>query len=285
MRTWIGPRIKWTTTRTITVAAALGIAGLLAGSVVSPAAAQAPGDPTGAGGAGAVPTLQQQPSGEVAPAANGSEAARAPGAAVDNGTVLPRSGADSGTTTSYAETAPSKPVAWPCAQRKVSTISAGTIWSGPDVAQGKDWEDDAAVASLAQQLASRRLPLDQADGLIGAFAKEAGTAKDKKLTELFVGVLDIINGNRDQILAGIERYAQGQERLAERMRAEADKISEAQTDVQGPTGVAATETNRDFGWDQRIFRERRQALSFVCETPTILEHRAYDIARRIQAQL
>ena len=248
------------------------------------ARAQAPGTGTSAGGGPAL-----QPNDAAAPPAgptDGDEPARAPGAKADAGmTVLPKSNDNSGTTTSYATSAPAKPVQWPCAQRKVSTISAGTIWSGPDVAQGKDWDQDNDVAGLAQKLASRRLPLDEADPLITGFAKQAGADKDKKLTELFVGVLDIINDSRGDILQGITRYAQGQERLAERMRTESDKISEAQSDVQGPTGVAATEANRDFAWDQRIFKERKQALSYVCETPSLLERRAYEIGKRIQAQL
>ena len=245
------------------------------------AQAQAPGDPTGAG---AVPTLSQQPMGEIGAGADNGPA-RAPGSKTDAGTVLPRANDNSGTTTTFASATPEKPVEWPCAQKKVSTISPGTIWSGPDLAQGKGWDDDNDVAALAQKLASRRLPLSDVDPLIADFAKQAGADKDKKLTELFVGVLDVINGNRDQILQGIMRYAQGQERLAERMRTEADKISEAQEDVQGPTGIAATERNRDFSWDQRIFRERKQALSYVCETPSLLERRAFEIGRRIQAQL
>ena len=246
-------------------------------------AAAGPGA-AGAPTAGGVPTLQQQPSGEIQQDSGGAPA-RAPGSKAETGVVLPKAGENSGTTESFAESAPEKPVAWPCAQQRVSSISAGTIWSGPDLGRGKDWDQDNDVASLAQKLSSRRLPLAETDPLIDDFAKQAGGDKDKKLTELFVGTLEIINRSRDDILQGILRYARGQERLAERMRAESDKISAAQEDVQGPTGIAATEANRDFAWDQRIFKERKQALSYVCETPSLLERRAYEIGKRIQAQL
>ncbi len=261
------------------VTSALVACAAISSAMISSAWAQVPG------GAGAVPTLQQQPSGEIGAQTSGAEPARAPGSKADTGTVLPKAGETSGTTTSYASAQPEKPAQWPCAQRRVQTISAGTIWSGPDLAQGSGWEGDNEVANLAQKLASRRLPLDEVDPLIADFASRAGADKAKKLTELFVGTLDVINGSRGEILQGIMRYAQGQERLAERMRAESDKISEAMSDVQGSTGVAATEANRDFAWDQRIFKERKQALSYVCETPSLLERRAYEIGKRIQAQL
>lgn len=246
--------------------------------LAAPAAAQDPN----AAAAGAVPTLQQQPQSTV-PA--GNQTSRAPGADTESGVAMPLSSANSGTTESFAAAPQEANVAWPCAQRKVETISAGTLWSGPDLAQGKEWDQDNAVAELARRLASRRLPLDEVDPLVADFAKNAGSDKDKKLTELFVGVLDVINTNRDDVLAGIMRYARGQERLAERMRKESDAISEKMTDVQGPSGMAATAPNADFAWDQRIFKERRQALTYVCEVPSLYERRAYEIAKRIQAQL
>jgi hypothetical protein len=233
--------------------------------------------------AGGVPTIAQQPSGEIQ---QDTGPARAPGSKAESGTAMAPASDNSGTTTLYAAPVPQNAVAWPCAQRKVSTISAGTIWSGPSIDAGKDWDQDNDVAALAQRLASRRLPITDTDPLIADFAKQAGSAKDKQLTRLFVGVLDLINTNRDQILQGIQRYAQGQERLAERMRTESDAISAKQEDATASDlGVATTQQNRDYAWDQRIFKERKQALSYVCETPSLLERRAFEIGKRIQAQL
>ena len=229
--------------------------------------------PATAAPAGQVPTLSDQ------------EPARAPGAGGDQGTLLPPPTDNSGTTTVYAPSQPTEEVKWPCAQPRVSSISPGTIWSGPDPALGKDWDEDNDLATLAQKLASRRTSLDEVDPLVADFAKQAGADKDKQLTKLFVGVLDITNENRNKILEGIMRYAQGQERLAERMRDESDKISEGQEDATAVVGVAVDQKNKDYAWDQRIFKERRQALSYVCETPSLLERRAYEIGKRIQAQL
>lgn len=219
----------------------------------------------------------------VAGPAFAQEPPRAPGAA-DTGTVSTPSDT-AGTTTNYAAAPAAAEPPWPCAQKKVGSISAGTIWSGPDLAQGADWDQDMKLAGLAQKLASRRTELSEADQAIGDFAKEAGADKDKQLTKLFVGVLDIINDNRNKILHGIARYAAGQQHLAERLREESDAISSSQ-DAPNLTFNANTSGKaKEFEWDQRIFSERRQALSYVCETPTLLERRASDIARRIQAQL
>ena len=243
---------------------------------------------TNAPAAGQVPTLGQQPNGLVPGQSGGGEPARAPGAKADQGTVLPGSNDNSGTTTVYApSTDADKEVRWPCVQPKVASIGAGTIWSGPNLDQGKDWEDDNETAELAQTLASRRTTLDEANDLIGAFAKKAGPDKGKKLTGLFVGTLDIINGNRVEIL---DRHHALRARPGAPRRAHARGIRQGsrrrrRTPTATGLGVAKDQINTDFAWDQRIFKERNQALSYVCETPSLLERRAFEIAKRIQAQI
>ena len=239
--------------------------------------------PGGSAPAGQVPTTSE---GSTTPGAADQEPARAPGSKGAAGTTSQGASENSGSTTYYAPAKEADPIKWPCAQPRVATISAGTIWSGPNVAEGQGWDDDNELAGLAQKLASRRTSLDEANDLIVDFANKAGKDKDTRLTKLFVGVLEVTNDNRGEILQGIMRYARGQERLAERMRDESDKISEKQENATASDiGVATDQQNKDFAWDQRIFKERRQALSYVCETPSLLERRVYEIAKRIQAQL
>ena len=36
-----------------------------------------------------------------------------------------------------------------------------------------------------------------------------------------------------------------------------------------------------LAWDIRVYKERAQALTFVCETPVLLEQRAFAIARTL----
>jgi len=175
---------------------------------------------------------------------------------------------------------------WPCVQRKVPAITAGAVWSGPDVTLAlNDWSKDAEAAALAQKLASRRTPIGEADRMIDEFARGKGPEKAERLTRVFAGVLDLINTERDRILHGIERYARGQRQRADRIRDEGDQIS-AIKDL--PTATETKELHElesRFAWDKRIFEERRQSLAFVCETPVLLEQRVFEIAHRIQERL
>ncbi|MCE4223549.1 hypothetical protein HCU64_07285 [Methylobacterium sp. C25] len=180
---------------------------------------------------------------------------------------------------------------WPCAQRKVSTLGYGSFWTGPDLAAAGEWGNDREAAQFARKLASRRTELNDVDGLIDDFTKDIKDKdeKDKRLTRVFAGVFEVINGERNTIVSGIVRYAQGQHRLAQRIREEADKISETR---EGPaedaTKVATkegTDLENSFNWDRRIFDERNKSVTYVCEVPTLLEQRLGEIARKIQAKL
>jgi hypothetical protein len=184
---------------------------------------------------------------------------------------------------------PQRDPEWPCPQRRVPTIAAASVWSGPDLAGAGDWSSDFPSAALAQKLASRRTPIEDVDGLIADFATAAGAERAVKLTRVFAGVLDILNTDRSRVLDGIGRYARGQARMAERIRDEADRITSVK---DSPAAVPGQDVRKDiaeletrFAWDKRIFDERSGALAYVCEVPTLLEQRLGDIAARIQAHL
>jgi hypothetical protein len=170
---------------------------------------------------------------------------------------------------------------WPCVQRRTGTISAAAIWSGPDLAQAGAWDDDPEAAELARKLASRRTSIEEADRLLDDFAAKAGADKDKRLTRVFAGALELINGERDHVLSGISRYARGQNRLAEKVRADSDAVADAQEASDLPP-QKREEAEQSLKWDKRIFEERSRSLTYVCETPGLLERRAFEIARRIQ---
>ena len=174
---------------------------------------------------------------------------------------------------------------WPCVQRKVPTLAAGTIWSGPSLEEAGPWGADFEAAALAQKLASRRTPVNEINPLVDAFAKTAGDEKAKRLTRVFAGVLELVNTERNRIMAGIERYARGQRLLAERIREEADQISAVRDAPDAPAPKELADVENHFAWDKRIFEERTQALEYVCESPVLLEQRLFEVARAIQAKL
>jgi len=183
-----------------------------------------------------------------------------------------------------AQTAPEEAADWPCAQRRAGTISVAAVWAGPDIAQAGAWDQDSDAAELARKLASRRTPIEDFDGLLDAFLAKVDGEKDARLTRVFAGALELINVERDRVMSGIVRYARGQNKLAQQVRKDAEDVTDAM-EADAPEAKALDDAQTRLRWDKRIFEERSRSLTYVCETPSLLERRAFEIARQIQQRL
>jgi hypothetical protein len=173
---------------------------------------------------------------------------------------------------------------WPCIQRKVGELTAAQMWDGPELDKAAGWRDDPAVASLAAELALRRMPLDEVAPRIERFAAEAGRDRDARLTALFARVLDRINAERGRLVAGIERYARKQRELADRIKATGLTLAARRAEAAA-SGGPLSELEESLHWDTRIYDERQAALAYVCESPVLLEQRAFALAREIRNRL
>lgn len=166
---------------------------------------------------------------------------------------------------------------WPCIQRKVPTLSAGQMWPGPP-AEG-NWEEDAEIARLAPVIAARRTSLDEVKALAETYAATlAPDARPGRMALLFTGVLDRIDGERRDVMGGISRYAHNQVRLSEAVKEKEVALSTLKA-APDPDLDKVEEAQDHLNWDIRIYRDRAQSLTYVCETPVLLEQRAFAIAR------
>jgi hypothetical protein len=59
---------------------------------------------------------------------------------------------------------------WPCTQRLVPELTAGTYWNGPALPAGADWRADPKVAALVAEIARRDAPIEEGDAKLVAFA-------------------------------------------------------------------------------------------------------------------
>lgn len=173
---------------------------------------------------------------------------------------------------------------WPCTQAKVPEISLAAVWAGPplDDVSGK-WKEDATVGSLVAKLAARRTTLDDSQKAITDYLK---TAADKtaggKL--LFSGLFDTLNGQRSQVMNGLER-------ITRKQREAADKIRTDTLALQALQGEASRDQAKldDLGnqlvWETRIFEDRQRVIKFVCEVPTAIDQRLFALSRMIQQEI
>ncbi len=159
------------------------------------------------------------------------------------------------------------------------------VWSGPSI-EGLAWRNDQAVADIVARLAARRTPLDDAERAIEDFAQPQGASKTKKLVSVFAGLFETLNDERTQVIEGLLRFGAKQKELAGKIRAE--NASPQEGPGKGPPQASSQDARtvaRDLEWDLRVFEERRQSLTYVCETQALIEQRLFALARVIQRNL
>lgn len=177
---------------------------------------------------------------------------------------------------------------WPCVQRKVPHLSIGMMWTGPIPEDMDAWRDDPGLAELVPRLAARRTPVEEAEALIAGIEAGPDAGRAERVAAAFAGAFRQIDRDRARIVEGITRFEQKQKALSERIDAREDEIAdlEAETAPDDYDGLDRLDELRDaLAWDVRIYQERQRSLTYVCESPVILEKRAFALGRAAMAAL
>ncbi|MNL71404.1 hypothetical protein D3C87_1965490 [compost metagenome] len=93
-----------------------------------------------------------------------------------------------------------------------------------------------------------------------------------------------MNQERSQVISGIARYARGQRDMAEFLRQETSAVDALRSKPDVDPNELARRSDR-LVFQTRVFQERAQSLSFVCEVPTLVEQRLYALAKTIERML
>jgi len=163
---------------------------------------------------------------------------------------------------------------WPCIQRKVENLSFGLMWPHP--VEEQELSRDAR--ELAARLSLRRVGLDEAEEYVHAYVESHPDTGAQELGNIFRGVFDNLANDRRRVMNGITNYAHSQTALSEKIdttRTEMDTLMAAAS----PDYDRVDELEEQIDWDERIYKDRQRSLTYVCETPVLLEKRIYAIAQ------
>jgi len=169
---------------------------------------------------------------------------------------------------------------WPCIQRKVESLSLGIMWPHPV----PESEAETEGKDLAIKLALRRVDQEQSEELIKTYVSGQTDVTTDQLGQIFRITFNRIGKDRSAIIDGIAKYAGKQTALSEQIdaiRVEMSTLMEAAE----PDFDKVDALEEQLDWDERIYRDRAQSLVYVCETPVLLEKRAYAIAQMLLESL
>jgi hypothetical protein len=165
---------------------------------------------------------------------------------------------------------------WPCVQRRVEHLSLAVMWPQP-VPETDDALPDE-LRGLAEQMALRRVSIEELGSAIDGLAAERPDLDADTYGRIFAAAFERIDRQRAQIVRGIARYAQGQATLASEIDALRAEFAELEA-ADEPDFDRLDQLDAEIDWRERLFDERNSALNYVCESPVLLERRAYEVAQ------
>ena len=167
---------------------------------------------------------------------------------------------------------------WPCVQRLVPSLTAGTFWPTP--IPNAAWRDDQRIADLVTTIAPRSEPVEQGVERLQAFASTVA-AKDRQATlgRVFAGLVDETNRQRDQIIGRLRA-------IARRQRAITETVGHVTTELRALPPGAPPEQRTEVA-DRRAFLIRdyesvERTIRYACEAPVELGARLGAFARALQ---
>jgi hypothetical protein len=173
---------------------------------------------------------------------------------------------------------------WPCQQRKVVRLSIGQMWTGPLPENSGAWRDDPELAALAPRLAARRTAMNEARALVAALPAGPDVDRAARLALLFAGVFAVIDDERTRLVEGVTRFSRHQRDLAARIDARRGEV-EAMRKATKPDDFDAMdrleEAEAALAWETRIYQDRQRSVTVVCESPVLMERRAFELGRLI----
>lgn len=167
---------------------------------------------------------------------------------------------------------------WPCIQRKVENLSLGLMWPHQIDDAATDLQPE--IDEMAGLLALRRIELEELQPSVAAFAARHNRDTDV-LGRVFQRVFDTLSKRRARIIGGIGEFSLKQIDLADKIDlARADMDQALTADPPDYDRVDALEEQLD--WDQLIYSDRQRSITYLCETPQIIERRLFAISQMLQ---
>jgi hypothetical protein len=171
---------------------------------------------------------------------------------------------------------------WPCQQRFVPALTAGTFWNGA-LPAGPDWHANPRVAALVAETAPRDIPREEGHAKLVGFVKRLKPAEAKTLPPLlFAGIVEQTNGERTRIIEHIEDLTRRQRELGDVVARITTELQAIPSDAQGDEAAKRAEIVQRRDFVIRSFEETQRTMRYACEVPVELEARLGDYARVLQ---
>lgn len=170
---------------------------------------------------------------------------------------------------------------WPCVQRLVPNLTAGTLWGGHDAAG--DWRADPQVAAVVAVVAPRGVSAQNGAARLGQFVTTVPpTDRAARLAMVFTGLVDETNQQRAQVIDRLRA-------IARRQRALTERTSRATAELRALPADAPQEQREEVvsrrAFLIREYEDIERTIRYACEVPVQMEAKLGTLAQALQRGL
>jgi hypothetical protein len=171
---------------------------------------------------------------------------------------------------------------WPCQQRLVPEVSAGTYWPGTLPEPGSSLPD--SVAKLVGETASRSIPVEEATAHIAGFLHGLGPAARKALApQAFIAIVAAANEERAQVIESLKDLMRRQRDVAALVSKANGELAAIPADAEGEAAAKRAEIAQRRDFLARTFEATRKTIRYACEAPGQIDQRLGAFAKQLQA--
>lgn len=170
---------------------------------------------------------------------------------------------------------------WPCVQRLVPNLTAGTLWGGHDAAG--DWHGDPQVAAVVSAVAPRGVSAPDGAARLDRFVAMVPPAdRASRLALVFAGLVDETNQQRAQVIDRLRG-------IARRQRALTERTSQITAELRAlPADAPAAQREEVVSRRAFLIREYEdieRTIRYACEVPVQMEAKLGTLAQTLQRGL
>ncbi len=168
---------------------------------------------------------------------------------------------------------------WPCESSLTEDISAEAVWSPPP-ALDPSWQEDEGVRTVVQYAVNPENPPSGGRDAIAEYAATLGPDKDKKLVQIFTGILEEMNTFHDIIVAGIRNFIIKAKVLESMVEENDAELNDPNVDEKRKADVKEARF-----WNFANMDDAEEEAEFLCTRYDYVEKKLSKLTEQIRSEM
>jgi len=168
---------------------------------------------------------------------------------------------------------------WPCSSALTDEIPAEVVWSPPPKLD-PSWEEDEGVRKIVQYAIDPANPPSEGKNAIAEYAATLGADKDKRLVQVFTGLLSETNVFHTIVISGIRNFIITAKILRDEVELNDSEINDPNVDAQRKKDVEVARASNFHDMD-----DAEEEAEFLCHRYDYVEKKLGLLTDQLRAEM